>query len=481
MTVALSISPATNIEVTFIGDSGYYDVVTIDSNGNLSKEKINKDYYSITFEALEGTIFDSSKNHGMYSDGSWERFTVSSDGKTLSTNSSVSLMTSYATLSVYTKIDNTIPPTVEPEEPIPIIHNISMVDGAKFTKGTNLEFTFTNENGTSFIHTVNENGDFDNNEVIEGTYAITVKPLKGRINEGYFYDAGTLFNFIVNDDGTLATLENYSVAWDIEFYFHIVAEPAPTKSLGFNNVYVGDYEMLKDIAEERFTVASVGENRIDLAQYIINVIELPFIIPEEMKGNNVEINLAGYYLKTMATEVINDYITIPLGSITVNGSHGNVFDFINTKTLLHLPFSKTNELDIDYVINQTINIEYVVNLYTGDGTVNVYSSKTNRIVVSETFKLGRVIPFATLSGGRIGENESNVEIYNNIRTPFIEVIRNNPYSELMNETTSIKKDILQNYSGFVKMTDIKLNSEATLNERSRIISLLEGGIYINEN
>jgi hypothetical protein len=249
----------------------------------------------------------------------------------------------------------------------------------------------------------------------------------------------------------------------------------PKDVSGFNYLYLVDRDKLKSLASERFVTDGV-----DLGTYIINLLELPFVVNEEIKGTENPIVLGNTVANTKAVEIRVDEIQIDLGDIIVPNKYNNSYDFINTETKLHLPFVNTIDLDINYVIGHTINIQYIIDLYYGDMTINIRSSKTNNIIHSESAKIGRNIPFIRkINGDSINSLSTKNGVNNGIFTPFIEVIRNVPYqqnNEFKNEV--ITHEPLQNIKGYVTVSNMVLNSKATQNEKDSIINLLGKGVYI---
>lgn len=271
----------------------------------------------------------------------------------------------------------------------------------------------------------------------------------------------------------------FSVPLDDSMGFYITIDTEgniPARDvIGFNRLYLVDKKTLTDFAGERFTVGGV-----DLGSYILNVLELPFTLNTDVLGGETTIRLGSNAVTTKAIELINDEIIVDLGNIEVPAKYNNSYDFLNTETILHLPFTTSITLDVNYVIGFTINVKYIIDLYTGDVTINVVSSKTNNIIHSESTKIGRDIPFIKKIGGETVNTLSTKNGLNNgILSPFIEVVRNVPYetnsifnSDVVTETT------LNSVTGLVNVNNVILNTTATLNEKNRITNLLRNGVYI---
>lgn len=261
--------------------------------------------------------------------------------------------------------------------------------------------------------------------------------------------------------------------------------PPPVKQVsGFNYIYSVDRTILKSLANERFEKITSGDNVtieiIDLGQYIIDVLEIPFKIPDEMLDIEQSIVLGHKILNTKAIEIINDELIINIGDIEVPSIYNNTYDYINTDINLYLPYANSISLTSDFVIGETISVKYIIDLYSGNTTINVLSTK-NEIIVSKNTQIGKEIPFLNGTSNAIMFNNKNVYSLNNgIKQAFIEVSRNIPinniYSNMIPECVQLKK-----LTGFITVNEIDLKIKGTLEEKQNIEILLKNGVYINEN
>lgn len=317
-------------------------------------------------------------------------------------------------------------------------------------------------------------------------YNITVIAKEGYTIERVSYidpDGQGEISFTITEDGKKATLTDFYIDFDATIVFTIVTTSSSgdeSSFRGFTNSYLVDNTILKSIANEgliRTWGESANEIRVDLRDYIINLLELPFSIPDDVIGNEEPIKLGDYKLVTVAKAIKQDLLYLDLGTITVPAKYGNSFDFMETTVKLYLPFIETITLEPEYVINQEINIEYVIDLFTGNSTVNIVSSKTNKIVYSDTYKLGRSIPL--YSRNSVVNNLSDVTgIYNEILTPYVEVVRNRVSSlNTFNNRVDVE-GILLNEKGFIVVNEIDLKTNASYEEKMRIKQLLNMGVVI---
>lgn len=315
---------------------------------------------------------------------------------------------------------------------------------------------------------------------IEGNFLLNIVAIKPYHIIGISYwDSGEYVEENISEDcleyDMYVTLSGYNQQYDIVTKAY---QPPETVS-GFNNLYLVDNEILKSLTKERFIINGAGSNDqiIDLGEFIINIWELPFPVPLENIGNKTPIMLATYSMKTESPKVLNDEILIDMGSIIVPSKFSNSFDYVNTKTVIHLPFVESVEIEPIYVINSIINVTYIINLYTGNVTVNIYSSKTGTVIESKNFTLGRNLPYVT-ANKVVGEMKHSEGLNNGIRKMYIEVSRNEPLEMNQFNVDVLSYSTLEDVNGYIEVTNIELQCNATLNEKNRIISILNNGIYI---
>lgn len=250
---------------------------------------------------------------------------------------------------------------------------------------------------------------------------------------------------------------------------------------GKNNVYKIDYTMLTQLNTERFTESTGVDSPVyDYGQFILGLIQLPFAIDNSLLLNPEPIQLATRTLNTVAPLVATDNLILDMGNILVTSDKGNLLDYKNKTCVLHLPYANSINIDPEYVINETINIQYQIDLYTGKATINVSSTKINSTIATVSCDLGIKIPFANLSGEPELSN-SNIDIggNNNITVPFIEVLENEALLiDKMFTIPVIDEKVLNGQKGYIEVENIQLNSTCSFSEKQTIIDLLTTGVII---
>ena len=305
-------------------------------------------------------------------------------------------------------------------------------------------------------------------------YNVKVTPKEGAVLDSVYYNdsLGQEINLTISETGIASCdINGDYIPSECELYITATV-PIVTEVAGFTHLYKVDKNILNDISKQRWGTQ-------DLGQYIINLIEIPFPVTDlETVLKNIQ--LGNTSLPTQAIELNNDSLVIDLGNITVTGKYHNVYDYLNTNIRLHLPFSDTIDLDVTYVMDSTISVKYILDLYTRNMTINVISDKINNIIETQTTNVGREIPFQTNNKMNVQGGITNVGgVDNELLSAFIEVVRNNPIEQnsmFSDEVTEITT--LQNMSGYVTVNNINLQTNATYDEQRQIKSILNNGVYI---
>lgn len=250
----------------------------------------------------------------------------------------------------------------------------------------------------------------------------------------------------------------------------------------FNNLYLIDSENLRKLSGATI----VNETWDDIIQkYIISVTRFPFPIDNEYLSDSNSIVLGNKRFEGAQSKKIDrDVIILDVGTIETPLKYNNSLDYINTECYLHLPYVPTIKLDINYVLGEEIGIQYIFNLYNGEGTINISSSKLDGDVFhSQTISLGTNIPYYnSVEQGYSHKNPNIPEINNFLKSAYVEVIRNVPYDldSVFNNIVTIESK-LNSEQGFVTVNEINLKNISTLREKEQIKNILRGGVYINEN
>lgn len=249
----------------------------------------------------------------------------------------------------------------------------------------------------------------------------------------------------------------------------------------FVNVYKANQETLDTLSRERWYQNIDRTEVYDFGQYIYALYSVPMRLPERLIGNDrVPVNLATVDTTSTALPILANRVIFDLGEIHVPEEYGNVYDYVDTDSVLQVPFNRQPiAIDPNYVIGQTIKLEISLDLYSGEATLDILSSKIEYGLVQRVdIPLTHEIPFTQR---REVVNKSTIGNYvnNHIDTSFIEVVRNIPYDR--NSTfgkAMIEYGRVGDYSGYLEMDDTNVVTNATSTEQEMIKAELASGVII---
>jgi len=245
----------------------------------------------------------------------------------------------------------------------------------------------------------------------------------------------------------------------------------------FTNLYKTNQTELTELSKARF-YENMGQI-VDYGQYIVSLYVLPFDIPNDILGDKSTILLGNFDSGVESTLISTYSFDIDGGEIEVPLKYNNIYDFINTECILHLPFLDKVYLNTEYVIGQKLTITFTIELYSGTLTANIKSSFNDEIVASVQGLIGMNIPFIQKSNGNVINSISNV-YKNKINRCFIEVNRNIPYTKNNNIFGGgvVEYGRIGDYTGYVECDKIVLETNATNQEQEEIKNLLRNGVFV---
>ncbi|MCS5736911.1 hypothetical protein, partial [Herbiconiux daphne] len=263
----------------------------------------------------------------------------------------------------------------------------------------------------------------------------------------------------------------------------IVETQVHTHVSGTNHVYLVDNDVMRELTTARFKDQTGSSSQTtelaDFGQFIINLIEIPFKVPANLAGTKTEtIRLGNLDTKVDALPFLTDRITIPMGTIKTPAPNGNMLDFANTVTMLHLPYVAPFAVDTQYVIGESLTVEMSIDAYTGKATILLTSSAMpGDVFYQKEVDLGIKIPYANLQ--RIASENDRIEVggENGVSIPFIEVLKNDavlPYRRF----NAVVPDagLLVHSNGYLEVDEIDLVTDALTDEKREIIRLMKDGV-----
>lgn len=292
---------------------------------------------------------------------------------------------------------------------------------------------------------------------------------------------GRLFysGFDLGEDNKTASLTFANYVYTDDKYDKLTVGTVQVDEVtGTNNVYLINSNKLGELNTERFI--GTPPDVYDYGQFILSVLELPFAVPEDIILDPELIMFATYETTIQGDKIKTDKIKIDLGEISIPETSLNLLDFKNVTASIHLPRIEPLIIDVDYVIGETVSVEYVIDCYTGIATVNISSTKLGGVVLTRQVDIGVNIPYAVESGTPSLYN-SNVDVGgdNGVIKPFIEILKNEAVLADGLFTIPIDdEDFLSNHAGFIRVEEIELATKASYSEKSNLVLMLQGGVVI---
>lgn len=301
-------------------------------------------------------------------------------------------------------------------------------------------------------------------------------------NNGYEFDGkfsyrhGAITSFFEDSTDKTTLTTSISDGYNYVLNDEYIAVKKVEKIGEFTRLYNPVESELTELAKVRF------KNDVDMGQYITALFKIPFEIPTDLITEEKRNIVLGTFDTNVTANGLTTYnMIVDVGTITIPEKYENVYDYIDTECILNLPYFDKIYLSNEFVIGQTVRIEYIIDLYSGNATCNIYSSFTGGIVESTNGVICCNIPFVQKTNNSVVGLISNIN-KNIIDTAYIEVIRNKPYNvETVFGAETIDFGIIRDYTGYIEVSDVVLNSSATNEEKNEITDLLKEGVTINEN
>ena len=293
------------------------------------------------------------------------------------------------------------------------------------------------------------------------------------LNEFKYKQAGVTKYLNKSPDNKMLYKDLDTRGLNLNDVYSAVTEPKTMTS--FVHLYKTNDNELSALAKARFK--DVSGNNVDYGQYISALYRIPVDL-SNITGDTSNIML-GQYDSLVSSTLLNQYLVdIDGGTINIPEKFHNAYDYLNTECIIHLPFLDDINLPPHYVVNQTINIKYKLDLYSGTLTASIYSSYLNSIVANTSGIIVTNIPFIQKQTDNVVNSLTRV-FTNLIPCAFMEVTRNIPYDNVnIYGKECVDFDMIGNKTGYLKCDNVSLVSKATKNEKDEIMSLLKDGIIL---
>lgn len=251
---------------------------------------------------------------------------------------------------------------------------------------------------------------------------------------------------------------------------YMVAEKEKDTTNVSTNIYLTNENELNELSLKRFNTSSQAP--IDnYSEYITNLFKIPFDVSNNI-GNSSNIIIANINTNVQSTKIINSLLKVDLGSIEIKGINNNKLDYYNINPYIYLPFLEKQSLSIDDIMNQTIKVNYLINLYDGKCTINVYNN--SNIILSVNKQIGGKIPF--LKDNKTYSNNGDILI-NKLEKWYIIIDYNKPIETMFGYDVNFES-ILNNLHGYSEIKNVKLKSNASQNEQLEIKQQISQGVIL---
>ncbi|WP_435534240.1 hypothetical protein, partial [Glaesserella parasuis] len=101
-------------------------------------------------------------------------------------------------------------------------------------------------------------------------------------------------------------------------------------------------------------------------------------------------------LTQSAPLIKTELLKVDLGKIKIENTFNDSRDYVGVVALLHLPRISPINIGLEYLIGKEISIEYLIDVYTGNATVNIKSLEHNEVIITKQVDLGFNIPIINL-------------------------------------------------------------------------------------
>ncbi len=254
--------------------------------------------------------------------------------------------------------------------------------------------------------------------------------------------------------------------------------------LMFTDIFNPTDEELESLSKQRYSTSS-GDSLEDLGNFINALYHYPFdvsdlLVTEDADTLKKAIVFGGVVSSIESRYFKNSKQNVDLGTIEVPEVYNSLYDYEGVETVLHVPLTNPIDLDTDKVVGYDVSIKYVVDLYNLECTIQVSSTFSNSIIYLDTFDIGQQIPFKNESI-KYADTTTKTPIQYELSKSYIEIIR--PIPIVLNDKfgrVTRESGKLENYDGYLEVTDLEFTSWANDIEKDEVKQLLNTGVYIKK-
>ena len=243
------------------------------------------------------------------------------------------------------------------------------------------------------------------------------------------------------------------------------------------------YSITKENFIDLMGIDSIDESFTPIdSSYIIDFYNLPFNIDDIIHNTPTSIKYGKYDSKVQAKPVLKDKIRVDLGTIEIPLKYDNSYDYNVNQVLLFLPLTEPVELDYKYIINSKINISYEIDLNNHKANLVIKSSILNNDIAYIT-NIDIIDSLLLIDSKKERTDyKTRTTVYNHIKTPYIQIIRNTPYEidSYYSSVTGQEQVVFKNLTGYNELIDIDLKFKCNNLEKQELKNILKSGFKIEK-
>ena len=299
-----------------------------------------------------------------------------------------------------------------------------------------------------------------------GYYNKITKKANKKNTISFDMNVGSYYNYQqAEDDDQIPTIKAVATKPD--------TIPTGTQSIHIYDMKDGEINTFMNSLVENF--GPNGVDVVDFTKYVNQIYRIPFNVPTELTTDISNINVGKYTIDVNTKQINQDKLIIDGGNIVVKPHYNNANDYSPIECTLYLPFTKEVNLNINDIINHTINIKYNIDLLSGTTTI-IVSNENNEIYTGQ-FNISTSLEYYGLYEDKLVNNLNSTYI-NDILQAYVKLIYNKPIENLVSYET-MEHGVLKDYHGFTKISNIDLQGTYNYNEMTEINDLLRQGVFIN--
>ena len=249
-------------------------------------------------------------------------------------------------------------------------------------------------------------------------------------------------------------------------------KPTGTKAINLYSMTDGELNTFMNSVLLQFN--STQTSLANFLDFVNQVYRIPLNIPNDLLTPVKQVHSGKWNINVNTNQITQDHFSINFDPIKVTPHYQNANDYNSITVSLVIPFSKEVELNINDVMNNTINITYNVDLLQGKTTIIVNNDTgtiyTNQIDISTQLEFYGLYYDKTIGG-------LNSTYINNVLQPYISISYHKPITNLISYSTN-ENGVLKDYNGFVRVSHGTLTGNMNDTEYNEIMNLLYGGIKI---